>query len=117
MDLHLQEFQPRDVRPAPRGRRPREFLRALIFVSPLLCLNCTSCRTSGSSATSTPPPPASVTVMPNSAQLFQGGKEQFNAVVGNASSSAVIWQVKGTTSGPRKLKHAPPIYEGGYIPS
>jgi hypothetical protein len=32
-------------------------------------------------------------------QLFQGGKMKFDAVVGNASSSAVIWQVNGTTSG------------------
>jgi hypothetical protein len=41
--------------------------------------------------------------MPNSAQPFQGGKVQFNAVVGNASSSAVIWQVNGTTSGSSEM--------------
>src|ERR1700688_4718516 len=85
----------------PGDVRLRMLPRALVFASLLLCTICTSCSSGGSGAASIsiPAPPATVTVMPNSAQLFQGSKMQFNAVVGNASSSAVIWQVNGTTSG------------------
>jgi hypothetical protein len=40
-----------------------------------------------------------VSVTPNSANPFQGGNVQFDAVVKNASSSAVNWQVNLTTGG------------------
>jgi hypothetical protein len=40
-----------------------------------------------------------ITVIPNSAQPFQGDSVQFKAVVSNSSSSAVNWQVNGTISG------------------
>jgi hypothetical protein len=42
---------------------------------------------------------ATVSVTPNSAQPFQGGNVQFDAVVKNASNSAVTWQVNLTTGG------------------
>jgi hypothetical protein len=37
--------------------------------------------------------------MPNSAQLFPGGNKQFNALVENASSSAVNWQLSQPSGG------------------
>jgi hypothetical protein len=37
--------------------------------------------------------------MPNSAQLFPGGNKQFNAVVENASTSAVNWQLSQPSGG------------------
>ncbi|MGA7795749.1 MAG: hypothetical protein WCA19_22175 [Candidatus Acidiferrales bacterium] len=69
----------------------------LFVASFLLCLICTSCGVVGSGPAS--PPPVTVTVMPNSAQLFPGGNKQFNAVVENASNSAVNWQLSQPSGG------------------
>ena len=71
--------------------------RMLLIASLLLCVICTSCGAVGSGPA--PPPPVTVTVTPNSAQPFPGGNVQFNAVVENASSSAVNWQVNQTAGG------------------
>lgn len=81
----------------PRSGRSRKLHRTFLFVSLLLCVICTSCGVVGSS--SPPPMPVTVTVMPNSAQLFPGGNQQFHAVVENAPSPAVSWQVNGTAGG------------------
>lgn len=89
---YLVECLPRGVFPTPRDGRSREFPRTLLFTLLLLCVICTSCGAVGSG---TPPPmPVTLTVTPNSAQLFPGESEQFNAVVENASTSAVNWQVR-----------------------
>lgn len=96
LDLRLGERLARRVRPAPRCRRWLEFPGVLLFTSLLSCMICTSC---GSVASSDPPPPASVTVTPNSAHPFQGATVQFSAVVEHASSSGVYWQVNQTTGG------------------
>ena len=93
--LHPAECHACGVFPTPRDGRLREFPRKFLFVSFLLCMICTSC---GSVAYG-PPPPVTVTVMPNSAQPFPGGNVQFNAVVENASSSAVFWQVNQVPGG------------------
>ena len=95
LELHLAECLARGVFPTPRDGRLREFPRKLLFVSFLLCMICTSC---GSLAYG-PPQPVTVAVMPNSAQPFPGGNVQFNAVVENASSSAVSWQVNQVPGG------------------
>ena len=94
---YLGECVPQGVFPARRGGRLREFPRLLLFVSFLLCLICTSCGAVGSGTA--PPPPVTVTVMPNSVQLFPGGNKQFNAVVENASNLAVNWLVNQMPSG------------------
>ncbi len=99
LDLHLADCQSRGVYPTPRDGRLREFLRMLVFASLLLCVICTSCGPVGSGPAPAPPPPVTITVMPNSAQPFQGGNVQFNAVVKNASTSAVSWQVNTIPSG------------------
>jgi hypothetical protein len=59
---------------------------------------CISCGAVGSGPAS-PPPPVTVTVTPNSAQPFPGVNVQFNAVVENASSPAVNWQVNQAPGG------------------
>ena len=69
----------------------------LLIASFLLCMICTSCGAVGSGPA--PPAPVTITVMPNSAQLFPGGNKQFNAVVENASSSAVNWQLSQPSGG------------------
>jgi hypothetical protein len=94
---YLGECVPQGVFPARRDGRLREFPRLLLFVSFLLCLICTSCGAVGSGTA--PPPPVTVTVMPNSVQLFPGGNKQFNAVVENASNLAVSWLVNQMPSG------------------
>jgi hypothetical protein len=95
--LHLYpgECVPHGVFPARRDGRLREFPRLLLFVSFLLYLICTSCGAVGSGTA----PPVTVTVMPNSVQLFPGGNKQFNAVVENASNLAVNWLVNQMPSG------------------
>jgi hypothetical protein len=96
---YLGECLPRGAFSTPRDGRLREFPRMLLIAAFLLCLICTSCGAVGSGPA--PPPPASVTitVMPNSAQPFPGVNVQFTAVVKNASSSAVNWQVNQVPSG------------------
>jgi hypothetical protein len=95
LHLHPGECVPRGVFAAPRDGRLREFPRLFLSACILLCLVCTSCGAVGSG----PPPPVTVTVMPNSAQPFTGGNVQFRAVVENASSPAVNWLVNQMPSG------------------
>jgi hypothetical protein len=97
LDLPLGEYSSPRVSPTPCVGRLREFPQALLFVSLLLCAICTSCGAVGSDPQ--PPPPVTVSVMPNSAQPFQGETVQFNAKVENASSMAVNWQVNGAAGG------------------
>jgi hypothetical protein len=101
IDLHIAECLLHCSPSTPRHDRLGEFRRMLVFASLLLCVICTSCGSVGSGpALASPPPlPVTVTVMPNSAQPFQGGNVQFNAVVKNASSPAVQWQVNQVTGG------------------
>jgi hypothetical protein len=95
LHLHLGECLPRSVFPTRRDGRFREFPGVLLFVSLLLCMICTSCGAVGSG----PAPPVTVTVLPNSAQPFPGVNVPFHAVVENASSSAVDWQVNQAPGG------------------
>ena len=97
LDLHFAECLPRGFLSIRRDRRSREFPDKLLFVSLLLCMICTSCGAVGSG--SAPPPPVIVTVMPNSAQPFPGVNVPFKAMVENASSSAVNWQVNQVPGG------------------
>ncbi len=90
--------------PADAARSPRHAMDnrgnspcMLLIASFLLCMICTSCGAVGSGPA--PPAPVTITVMPNSAQLFPGGNKQFNAVVENASSSAVNWQLSQPSGG------------------
>jgi hypothetical protein len=100
MDLPPTECSARGACSTPRDGRLREFPRMILLASLLLCVICTSCGAVGSGqAPPPPPPPVTVTVTPNSAQPFQGGNVQFNAVVKNASSPAVQWQVNQMTGG------------------
>src|SRR5690348_14894101 len=99
LDLCLGVCLPRGVFPTPHDGRWPEFTRALLFASLFFCMICTSCAAVGSGPAPAPPPPVTVTVMPSSAQSYQGDKVQFSAKVENASSSAVYWQVNGTTGG------------------
>src|SRR4029077_4159017 len=98
LDLHFAECLPRGFLSARRDRRLREFPHKLLFASLLLCVICTSCGAVGSGPAS-PPPPVTVAVTPNSAQPFPGVNVQFNAVVQNATSSAVNWQVNQAPGG------------------
>jgi hypothetical protein len=95
LGLHYAECLPRGVFPVPRDCQSREFQRALLFASILLCLICTSCGAVGSG----PPPLETVMVTPDSAQPYQGESVQFSASVQNAPSSAVTWQVNGAPGG------------------
>jgi hypothetical protein len=95
LDLHFGESLPRSLLSACHDRRSQELPHKLLFASLMLCMICTSCGAVGSGS----PPPATVTVTPNSAQLFPGGLKQFNAVVENASNSAVKWQLSQTSVG------------------
>ena len=81
--------------PSLRGalaRRARAPLHFAIFLLAALCGSC------GSVAVD-PPPPVSVSVVPGSAQPYAGAKVQFSAIVQNAPSSAVNWQVNTIPGG------------------
>jgi hypothetical protein len=78
-----------------RRGRSRKWPRALLVASLALGTVCVSCGT----GSGTPAAPASVTVLPNSAQPFAGGGVQFSAEVQNAASSGVTWQVNQTPGG------------------
>ncbi len=95
LDLYFRVHPVRGILPAFRDGRRGKIPRMLLCASVLLCLTCTSCGLVSSS----PPPPATVSVTPNSAQPFPGGVVPFQALVENASSSAVNWQVNGTIGG------------------
>jgi hypothetical protein len=99
IDLHFAERLPPSSSPAPRDERLREFPHILLFASLLLCAICTSCGIVGSGPPPVPPLPVTVTVMPNSAQPFQGGSVQFNAEVKNASGPTINWQVNQIAGG------------------
>jgi hypothetical protein len=81
----------------PRENKFREFPDIVLFAAIFLCTLCTACGTVGSGPAPDPPAPkpVSVTVTPVSAQSPPGGRVQFTAVVQNAQTSAVIWQVNG----------------------
>ncbi len=96
LDLHFCVPLTHGIVPAFRAGRRGRIPRKLLCASVLLCLICTSC---GVVSSSSPPPPATVSVTPSSAQPFPGGVVPFQALVENASSSAVNWQVSGTIGG------------------
>jgi hypothetical protein len=85
----------RDAHRVPHESHPQKYRRIFLFASLALCAICTSC---GGSTASGPPPPVTVSVMPNSAKPYQGESVQFNAVVENAATS-VTWQVSQVPSG------------------
>jgi hypothetical protein len=62
---------------------------ALLLISTLL----------GCGGSSTPPAPPSVAVSPATANVQEGGTQQFTASVTNTTSTAVTWQVNGVTGG------------------
>lgn len=79
----------------PRSVFARGARAAALFLLFMLAAICTSC----GSIASDPPPPVTVNVVPNSMQIFAGASEQFTAVVQNAASTAVNWQVNTVPSG------------------
>ncbi len=89
LDLRLTECRSRVLFSLFQNGQLRECHRVVLSALLLLCVICTSCGAVGSG----PPTPVTVAVTPNSAQPFPGDTVQFNAVVENASSSAVSWQV------------------------
>ena len=62
---------------------------ALLLISTLLACG----------GSSTPPAPPSVAVSPATANVQEGGTQQFTASVTNTTSTAVTWQVNGVTGG------------------
>ncbi len=96
LNLHLCAHPTRAIDLASRDGRRENFPCKLLCACVLLCSICTSC---GLVSSSSPPPPATISVTPNSAQPFPGGVVPFQAVVENASSPAVSWQVNGTIGG------------------
>jgi hypothetical protein len=95
LDLCIAARRFRALHLSPRRGRSRKCLRGLLIVSLALGTLCVSCST----GSGTPAAPASVTVLPNSAQPFAGGGVQFSAEVQNAPSSGVTWQVNETPGG------------------
>lgn len=68
----------------------------LSAVSALVVITLSACGGGGG----TPPPSGpSVTVSPGTANVQEGGNQQFTATVTGTSSSAVNWQVNGVTGG------------------
>src|ERR1700692_3969558 len=99
LDLHIGKRPPLQSLPLPRDGRSLELPHRLYFTCLIFCLICTSCGVVGSAPNAPPPPPVLVTVSPNSAKPFPGGQQQFRAMVENAASTAVNWQVNGTAGG------------------
>jgi hypothetical protein len=96
-DWRIRSAQPRSLSALPcRGLR-RNTSRALLVASLTVGAACVSCSVAGSGPAATP----SVSVQPNSAQVFLGGKMHFQAAVQNASSSAVTWAVQPSDGGPQ----------------
>ena len=81
--------------PSQHGVSARAARVPLFFPLLLLTLICSSC----GSIASDPPPPVTVSVTPGSWQIFAGATKQFSAVVQNASSTAVNWQVNTLPGG------------------
>ena len=90
--LHIRV--PREISPAYREARFLATPYLLILSSLLLALICTSCGAVGQA-----PQPVTINVTPTSAQPFPGGTVQFQAVVENATSFAVNWQVNQIPGG------------------
>lgn len=98
LDLHFTECSSRGLFSTRRDERLRKFPHKLFFAALLLCMIFNSCSAASGPAPAAPQP-VTVTVVPNSAQPYQGGSVQFSATVKNASGSAVNWQVNGTIGG------------------
>ncbi len=99
LHLHFGKRLQRRSLPPPRAARSPEIYRQLPFACLILCAICSSCGVVSSGPIAPPPPPVVVTVSPNSAKPFPGDQVQFQAVVENASSSAVNWEVNGVAGG------------------
>ena len=102
LDLHVRREWSRgdvDFIHQPRDAMLRHVLRSrlsfLFVLSPLLAIFLISC---GGLASSSTPPPVTITVSPSSAQPFTGATVPFVATVQNASS-AVNWQVNAIQGG------------------
>ena len=88
--------------PLVRRRFPRARVRAMARWLALIAITQqVACggKTTTSAALADPPPVASVTISPSSAQLSVGGNVQFVVTVENASNPAVTWQVNGIPGG------------------
>jgi len=94
-DWRVRPAQPCSLKVLPREGLRRSISRTLLVVSLSLGAACTSCSVAGSGPTAAP----SVSVQPNSAQVFLGGKMHFQAAVQNASNSAVTWAVQASDGG------------------
>src|SRR5579862_3746362 len=81
--------------PCTRDFSRRFFQPRFCFLLLSVAATCASC----GSYVSAPPPPASLTVTPPSAQPFPGASVQFAATVQNAGPAAVNWQVNNTPGG------------------
>jgi hypothetical protein len=88
---------------APFAKPARRFQVSFLPGVLALCVLCASCgAVVPSTNVSAPPPvPVSITVAvsPASASTVPGGHVQFTATVNNAQSSAVDWQVGGSSAG------------------
>lgn len=78
--------------------RERYFRSTLVGLFCLAALAEISCGTSGSPS-SVPPADVSVTVSPNSASLFLGATQSFQALVTGSSNTSVTWEVNGVAGG------------------
>ncbi len=96
LDRHPAKRPARGGFPSQRGLRARGTRVPVFFPLLLLTVICSSC---GSVASDPPPLPVSVSVVPGSAQPFAGASMQFSAVVQNAASTAVNWQVNAVSGG------------------
>src|SRR5258708_66329 len=81
--------------PPRRGILARKIRWPICFLLLLFAAMCSSC----GSVASDPPPPATISVVPGSAQPFAGVGVQFHAVVQNAANPTVSWQVDATPGG------------------
>jgi hypothetical protein len=101
LDLHSVQCPARVKPHLPRRAESRETFCPAFRISVLVSLFCAAC--GGAVGSGSPPAPATVTVMPSSAQPFTGGDVQFSAVVQNAPSPAVVWQVNQIPGGNQTL--------------
>lgn len=96
LDPHPAKRPARGGFPSQRGARAHVPRVTIYLPVLLLAVICTSC---GSVVSDPPPLPVSVSVVPGSAQTFAGAGMQFSAVVQNAASTAVNWQVNAVSGG------------------
>ncbi|HWZ57315.1 MAG TPA: hypothetical protein VNZ63_14680 [Verrucomicrobiae bacterium] len=94
-DWRVRLAQPRSLNISLRRGRRRNTSSTLLVASLMLGAVCASCSVAGSGPAAAP----SVTVQPNSAQVFLGGKMHFQAAVQNASDSMVTWAVQPSDGG------------------